>query len=559
LNFKAYELYGKSGVESWIASASEVGIDVHMWVQAFHSGSTGWVNPVKDGKEYTSYFTTKINEIKTYAALKGLSGIHLDYLRYPGTAYKTTGGTEAITSFVKQVKTAVDSINSNLVLSCALMPETTSSAYYYGQDYDSLSKYMDVVIPMVYKGNYNKDTTWIASATKWYVENSKGADVWTGIQTYKSDEDTTKLSTSELKTDIASALKGGSAGVVLFRYGISNDVDFNSVSSSSSSVKTVSIKNIVTGATNLKKFYDSNGKLPNTVTTGGYTFTLPEFLYLMSQAIYQINSSNTNDIIVLSGVSVPSAPSGDTINSKKLYDYVTVAKNVAVFISTNNHAPNYASSGVGKIIYSELVDAFSRVLYFYDTENRLPSYVTVTYASSSSSSSDSSSSSTTGTGSGLNEKCTETSLAKYLKSTTNCQVGASAIKSIVNSVTKGLTTDLAKAKAIFNYVRDHISYSFYYNTKYGATGTLSAGKGNCVDHSHLLVAMFRTAGLEARYVHGTCKFSSGSTYGHVWTQVLVNGQWYVADATSSRNSLGSVSNWNTNSFTLNGIYSSLSF
>ena len=150
-------------------------------------------------------------------------------------------------------------------------------------------------------------------------------------------------------------------------------------------------------------------------------------------------------------------------------------------------------------------------------------------------------------------------MAKYLKSTTNCQVGASAIKSIVNSVTKGLTTDLAKAKAIFNYVRDHISYSFYYNTKYGATGTLSAGKGNCVDHSHLLVAMFRTAGLEARYVHGTCKFSSGSTYGHVWTQVLVNGQWYVADATSSRNSLGSVSNWNTNSFTLNGIYSSLSF
>ncbi len=559
LNFKAYELYGKSGVESWIASASEVGIDVHMWVQAFYSGSTGWVNPVKDGKEYTSYFTTKINEIKTYAALKGLSGIHLDYLRYPGTAYKTTGGTEAITSFIKQVKTAVDSINSNLVLSCALMPETTSSAYYYGQDYDSLSKYMDVVIPMVYKGNYNKDTTWIASATKWYVENSKGADVWTGIQTYKSDEDTTKLSTSELKTDIASALKGGSAGVVLFRYGISNDVDFNSVSSSSSSVKIVSIKNIVTGATNLKKFYDSNGKLPNTVTTGGYTFTLPEFLYLMSQAIYQINSSNTNDIIVLSGVSTPSAPSGDTINSKKLYDYVTVAKNVAVFISTNNYAPNYASSDVGKIIYSELVDAFSRVLYFYDTENRLPGYVTVTYASSSSSSSDSSSSSTTGTGSGLNEKCTETSLTKYLKATTNCQVGASTIKNLVNKLTNGLTSDLAKAKAIFNYVRDHISYSFYYDTKYGATGTLSAGKGNCVDQSHLLVAMFRTAGFAARYVHGTCKFSSGSTYGHVWTQVLVDGQWYVADATSSKNSLGSVSNWNTKSFTLNGIYSSLSF
>ena len=565
LNFKAYELYGKSGVESWIASANGVGIDVHMWVQAFYSGDTGWVNPVKNGKEYTEYFTTKINEIKTYAAINGLSGIHLDYLRYSGVeksnnaAYQTSGGTEAISSFVKQVKTAVDSINDKLILSCALMPETTSSAYYYGQDYSVLSKYMDVVVPMIYKGNYNKDTTWIASTTQWYVENSKGADVWTGIQTYKSDDDTTKLSTADLNKDILSALKGEAGGVVLFRYGISNDVDFNSLSTSSSSVKSISIKNIVTGATNLKTFYASQGRLPNTVTTGGFTFTLPEFLYLMSQAIYQINSSNTKDIIIMTGVAEPSAPSGDSISSQKLYSFATVAKNVAVFISTNNHAPNYASSDVGKIIYSELIDSFSRVLAFYGTENRLPGYVTVTYASTSPGSGSGSGSSSSCSGSGLNEKCTETDLAKYLKATTNCQVGDSAIKSIVNSVTSKCTSDWAKAEAIFNYVRDHTAYSFYYNTKYGAKGTLSAGKGNCVDHSHLLVAMFRTAGLEARYVHGTCKFSSGSTYGHVWTQVLVNGKWYVADATSSRNSLGSVSNWNTNSFSLNGIYTSLQF
>ena len=193
---------------------------------------------------------------------------------------------------------------------------------------------------------------------------------------------------------------------------------------------------------------------------------------------------------------------------------------------------------------------------FYGSNNRLPDYVTISYSSSSAISGGSSNSAS---GSGLNQKCTETDLAKYLKATTNCQVGNSQIKSLVNTLTKGLTSDWDKAKAIFNYVRDHLSYSFYYNTKYGAVGTLNAGQGNCVDHSHLLVAMFRTAGLEARYVHGTCTFSSGSTYGHVWTQVLVNGNWYVADATSSKNSLGSVSNWKTSSFSLNGIYASLSF
>ena len=200
------------------------------------------------------------------------------------------------------------------------------------------------------------------------------------------------------------------------------------------------------------------------------------------------------------------------------------------------------------------MDAFSRVLAYYNTNGALPNYVVITYGSSSSSTTV-----TTGTGSGLNQKNTESDVSAYLKSSTNCQVGNSNIKSLVNSLTSGLTTDLAKAQAIYNYVRDSISYSFYYNTKYGATGTLSSKTGNCVDQAHLLICMYRTAGLAARYVHGTCKFSSGSTYGHVWAQVLVGNQWYVVDPTSTRNSFGNIVNWNTNSFSLNGIYSGISF
>ena len=317
-------------------------------------------------------------------------------------------------------------------------------------------------------------------------------------------------------------------------------------------ITTISIKNIISGANTIKSYYANNNKLPSTVTTGGLTFTMPEFLYLMSEAISNLGSSKTGNVPILSGIGEPTSPSGDTINSKDLTkaNYITVAKNSVTYISTNMHAQNYASSAVGKIIYSELVDAFARILSFYGSNNRLPNYCTISYGSSSSS---------TQAGTGLNEKNTVKDLSIYLKATTNCQVGNSAIKKIVNSLTSGLTSDSAKAKAIFNYVRDTVSYSFYYNTKYGASGTLSGKKGNCVDHSHLLVAMFRTAGLPARYVHGVCKFTSGSTYGHVWAQVLVDGKWTVADATSSRNSLGNVANWNTKSFTLNNIYSSLPF
>ena len=108
-------------------------------------------------------------------------------------------------------------------------------------------------------------------------------------------------------------------------------------------------------------------------------------------------------------------------------------------------------------------------------------------------------------------------------------------------------------------MRDEISYSFYYDTKYGAAKTLSHKSGNCVDQAHLLISMYRTAGIPARYVHGLCKFSSGSTLGHVWVQVLVDDVWICVDPISSKNSFGVINNWNANSFTLYGKYASLSF
>ena len=704
LNYAAISKHGQSAVESWISSANKLGMRVHIWMQAFYQGGS-WTNPVKNGSPNTAFFAKKISEAETYAKIKGVSGIHFDYLRYPGTAYKTTGGTAAISEFVKQACDAIHKINSNLIVSCALMPETTSNAYYYGQDYSVISQHMDVVIPMIYKGNYGKASTWITTTAKWFVDNSKGAQVWAGLQGYKSDSSVVKLSASELKTDAQAALDGKAPGVIIFRFGVSNLLDFKSLSDKSSSPsttgsvtvsdivaaantlkstidskksvpstvtvggvsystpqflymmakaveyinngktseqilpvsadapknpsgsakagnlttadfvdlatrvssyianngqapnyassslgnikyeslvdafarilsfyhtnkrlpgqvainpdaktlshKTISVKNVVTGAANLKSYYEKNNKLPNTVTVGGTTFTLPEFLYAMSQAICQIGNSNAKDINVPVDVSAPSNPSGDVISSNLVQkDYLTVAKNIVTYIDANKKAPNYASSSLGKIVYSEVVDAFSRILAFYGNNNRLPSYVTI---------SNSGSSSATASGTGLNEKNTITDLTAYLKASTHCEVGNSKIKSLVNSLTKGLKTDEQKATAIFNYVRDTISYSFYYDTKYGAVGTLNAKAGNCVDHSHLLAAMFRTAGLATRYVHGTCKFSSGSTYGHVWTQVLVGNKWVVADATSSRNSLGKVANWNTNSFTLKSITSSISF
>ena len=588
LNFYALTAHGQSAVESWIASANKLGIRVHIWMQAFYDGD--WINPVKNGSPNQAFFNQKIAEAKKYANLKGVAGVHIDYLRYPGNAHATSGGTAAINSFVKQITQAVRSVNPNLILSCAVMPETTDNKYYYGQDMATISQYMDVVIPMVYRGNYNSETAWIKSTTKWFVDNSKGAKIWSGLQGYVSDDDVTKLSSSAIKTDSQSAINGGAAGVIIFRWGVTNFVNFKSLTgylassgpvintasaaatttatatstatttTATSSVGTISIKDIIAGASTVKSYYETNKKVPSSVSAGGQTFTTPEFLYLMSQAIYQLGNSNNNDIAIIRGIADPESPFGDTLN-EELYkaDYLVVAKNLANYIIKNNQAPNYSSSALGDIIYYEVVDTFSRILTFYGNNNQLPNYSMVVYGTTSTSTS-TGTSTVSITGSGLNEKNTLSDVSAYLKATTNCPITNSAIKSTVNSLISGLTTTKDKAVAIFNYVRDKISYSFYSDTRYGAVNTLSYKTGNCVDQSHLLVAMYRTAGIAARYVHGTCYFtSSGSTYGHVWVQVLVDGVWTCVDPTSSRNSFGVINNWNTKSFTLHSRYASLPF
>ena len=208
--------------------------------------------------------------------------------------------------------------------------------------------------------------------------------------------------------------------------------------------------------------------------------------------------------------------------------------------------PNYAKSDVGNIGYDGLVYAASRVLSYYGDNSQMPNYVTIRSISNSVSPD------------AVNTRNTITDLTPYLQATKNCQVNNAQIQALAAKLTEGLTSPTAKATAIYNYVRDSISYSFYYDTRNGAVGTLNAKYGNCVDQAHLLIALYRAADLPARYVHGTCTFSSG-TYGHVWSQVLIGNIWTVGDPTSTRNSFGSVVNWNTNTYSLKGYYSSISF
>ena len=354
----------------------------------------------------------------------------------------------------------------------------------------------------------------------------------------------------------------------------STKISFDAVSvySSKSVTKTIkvindpyknSILNIEKAATNVRNYVDDYGKLPETVTVGSETVTIEEFSYLMGEAIAALNKGSTGKVSVLSGIG--SVNSTNTSLNTKVFkaEYLDLANRVVSHINTNKvpaaeiEVYNSSKAKVGNANFDLYTYCFAKILNFYRTDGYLPNWCTfesdVFDDTSIIPSNDTSQGKVTTADSsdfkkGLNEKNTVSDLSQYLKTGGHCALNQ-AIKNKAASLTKGLTTTAAKANAIFNYVRDGIEYSYYADSKKDASGTLSSGSANCCDQANLVVALCRAAGIPARYSHAQgCTFSSGLVTGHVWAQILVGDTWYAADATSSRNKLGDINNWNTNSY-----------
>ncbi len=287
---------------------------------------------------------------------------------------------------------------------------------------------------------------------------------------------------------------------------------------------------ILQKANDTKVFIEKNYRLPNFVTIGSTQVSVEDFLYLLCE-VYAGNNS------YYSGGFGSATTSKTNCNGSEITksDYILLAQSVVDCYAQNGRTPHSFTVGNLTMNFEDAFYFYTRaVAFIYNNNGSLSNYGTVISVSGLNSSSSGTSGSTNKVPSGYE---------KYVVSSSNCQVNNSAIKSAVNSAIKGVTGTYNQAVAIFNYVNSKTSYSGYYNTKYGAVGTLNRGYGNCCDLSHLLVAMFRTANIPARYCHAKCTFSSGSVIGHVWVEVYVDGKWYSCDASSSRNSFGVIRNW----------------
>jgi len=118
----------------------------------------------------------------------------------------------------------------------------------------------------------------------------------------------------------------------------------------------------------------------------------------------------------------------------------------------------------------------------------------------------------------------------YLSPSNSCQSNNPTIKKLAKKITNG-KTDKAAADKILAYVQKKIVYQKYSNTKYGALKTLKLKRGNCVDSTHLTVALLRAAGIPAQY-HDEGVYNE---FGHCWPLVYVKykgkNQWLPGEST----------------------------
>jgi hypothetical protein len=154
----------------------------------------------------------------------------------------------------------------------------------------------------------------------------------------------------------------------------------NSTTNSNSNLKTFNINQIIEASSTVKTFVEnSNGSsLPNNVTIGNQTVTMPQFLYLMTSAVILINSNNLNSTITLINVSKPISPSQNlTSGIISKANYLIFAGNIKNYINANSRAPNYINTPLGRMSYESSVYTFSKILNFYKTNKRLPDTVSV--------------------------------------------------------------------------------------------------------------------------------------------------------------------------------------
>ncbi len=273
--------------------------------------------------------------------------------------------------------------------------------------------------------------------------------------------------------------------------------------------------------------FEVTDKLPETIVVGNDTCDKRTYYEAVCRLLINI-SKGVTDEIALTGFATASYPATldtfveDEIPIELLVDYsqrqlsYTASKDTFAnyVLYPHNFIGPDGETYNGQLSFDRSAVILARVFAYYLNQGKLPARLSSWHSD-------------------------------FLHSTLNCDIFDDVVTSTLDSITAGKTTVRQKAEAMFYHVRDHVKYDYYYDTKHGASATLTGKTGNCCDTSHSLVAMARAAGIPARYVHANATYPSGKTYGHVWMEMYVDDNWHLCDATGKKNTFGNHENWTT--------------
>jgi hypothetical protein len=198
--------------------ASGSTLRIHAWIACFRDDSMGgWVSASNAG--YRSHLLDEV--LAPLLSEHRPDGVLLDYLRAPGTG-SPPADVAAITSFANEARAKIDSLRPQALLGAAVMPEGSSNAASYGQDYAQLAGPLDLLLPMTYTYNYSQDADWVQRATRYVVEKAAGrAEVWPVLQA--SNDQGEAMPGDRLDSEIDAGLLGGGSGISLFRHPLTEE------------------------------------------------------------------------------------------------------------------------------------------------------------------------------------------------------------------------------------------------------------------------------------------------------------------------------------------------
>ncbi|MDO5849131.1 MAG: hypothetical protein Q4P18_06330 [Methanobrevibacter sp.] len=219
--------YGEENVLKWIRNANSYGINVYLWVPIFHN-NVQFIPPInEDGTQNREIVNQRLNEAKYYATLPGLSGILIDFIRFPGTAHYYQDSASIISNVVKDYADTVRSANPDLLMLSTIIPRERNTVYDHAQDIHAIAKCVDVIVPLIYKSAFTEKVLWISNLAKWCYNNAEGTPLWVALLGYKADAIQEPISLSEINRDIKITLKQHIDGIQIFRWGATPHPNFN--------------------------------------------------------------------------------------------------------------------------------------------------------------------------------------------------------------------------------------------------------------------------------------------------------------------------------------------